>query len=281
MLLMFGMRALRSNYRDPATMMAMVCLAAHLRTLEITASDTWSDTEFMLVKRSAGIVSHTVGPLYTLNELTTLIIHFARDNESPEGKAGIDLNKLNGLLYSTPNLEHLAIDRPKGGASDLSAQLPHLTVLKLTKALLCERALRLLTRGCHKPTHFELTHSPAGLGRCGLYHPVSPSQVLECLAPCRATLRKLHLAPFVPERHQARPLRKPYPLLTTLEGFSALREVAVDYRAIERRPGSHEALARLVWACKELEGLFLMGMKEVPVREFAFFTRCVVDKLRW
>jgi hypothetical protein len=283
---LFGLKPDHNALDAPIAIMAIASLAPNLATLEITAADHWRNTDFMVGKTALGKVT---GPRQTctLHILTQLTVHYpdtasagAPRNVSQAG--GISITKLRGLLPSAPNLQSLTIETPRGGTA-LTARLENLTTLRLIHSYLCHRGLKQLVRACTKLVHFEYKQTEQPWRES--YLPVCPAQALECLAPCRSTLQRLHIAIRMPDvqsrsrREEFR--RRPYPLLTTLEGFSALKQVAVDYRAIERPVRDGEALTGLLWDCPALEGVFLMGVKEFPAKEFECFSRGVVESVQW
>jgi hypothetical protein len=57
--------------------------------------------------------------------------------------------------------------------------------------------------------------------------------------------------------------------------------VTVDIRAIERPMRVGEGLARLLWPCTALEGVFLLGVEEFPAKEFACFARGFAERSQW
>jgi hypothetical protein len=270
----------RKALDDPITIMTIASLAPNLATLEIAAAHNWRNMDFMIEKtarRRATASRQTC----TLQSLTDLSVHQAR-TRLPSRNRGVSITNLNGLLHSTPNLRALTIEAPSGGTS-LTARLENLTTLRLTNSYLCHSGLKQLVRACARLIHVEYKQVTQPWWES--YLPVSPAQAFECLAPCRSTLQRLHLAIRMPDlssnSRRESLMRKPYPLLTTLEGFSALRQVAVDIRAIERPMRVGEGLTRLLWPCTALEGVFLLGVEEFPAKEFACFARGVVERSQW
>jgi hypothetical protein len=133
---------------------------------------------------------------HTLHNLTNFTVHFTTTRRG--GRTyGINLHKLNGILHTVPNLRSLVIDCVRGGTS-MTARLPSLTMLRLPKAYLCTRGLQKLTRACTNLVHFEMTYTNEP--SVGNYFSVSPAQILNCLAPCRATLQRLHLGGTFPAK---------------------------------------------------------------------------------
>jgi hypothetical protein len=254
---------------EPIKMMAVVCLAPNLSTLEFAITHWWGDTNFLLET----VNNQVTGPKLacTLPKLTNLTVRFRFATTTV---SGTNLQSLDGLLHAATGLESLTVERPCGGTS-LTARLPRLTTLRLVDSYLCPRGLRLLTQSCPNLAHFELTnHGRHPVESC---LPASPAQVLERLAPCRGTLQRLHLAPWIDP-----PIRdgRPYPLLTKLGGFTALKQVAVDYWAISPR-ADDEKLARLVWDCPLLEELSLFSVEAFTIQEFAAFAHATAVLCQW
>ncbi|KAK4155725.1 hypothetical protein C8A00DRAFT_31383 [Chaetomidium leptoderma] len=256
------------NQSQLVAILALACLAPNVSRLEIMVSYSWGNTDFLLNKVNNRVTG--AKPRCVLPRLTSLVV----DLTSPVD-CGFNLHRLNGCFYAAPNLTSLAIDRPSGGTS-LTARLSHLTTLRLTNALMSHRGLRFLIRGCSNLVSFQFTQNSHAWSKT--YLPVSPAQVLACLAPCKATLRKLHLAPYLPST----PLQQrgiPWDRLDTLDEFPLLRQVAVNLDAIRRQNGG-QVLARFVWNCTSLEGLFVMGLEAFPTEEFACFARAAAIRPR-
>jgi hypothetical protein len=248
-------------------LMAVASLAPNLETLETTVSDESNDTDFLLNRTDTR--RRVIGPKHTLDHLAEFIVHFTSTRRGGR-TSGINLHKLNGILHTALNIRSLVIDSARGGTS-MTARLPNLTTLRLPKAYLCTRGLQKLTRACTNLVHFEMTYdTEPTVG----YLPVSPAQVLDCLAPCKATLQRLHLGGFTPGH------RDHFPLLSTLRDFKTLKQVALDCSAIVRQPDD-TTLVQLVGDCRALEGLFIMGLEAFPRDEFACFTDGALDDMLW
>lgn len=254
------------NQHALVIVMALACLAPSLTTLEITASDANYDTDIVLDKATAQARGRINVPKHTLDRLTNLTVNYTAAMASSARRYGVNLHKLVGIIRSAPNLRSLSIDWARGGTS-MAARLQNLTTLRLTKAYLCTRGLRNLTRSCTKLIHFEMKYDTD----CMLagYLPVSPAQVLDCLAPCRATLQKLHIGSYNPDPGH-------YPRLSSLGNFPSLKQVAVCCSGLES-PLDSQALVDLVQGCSALEGFFLMGLETFPRDQFACFTRAALE----
>ncbi|KAG7291096.1 hypothetical protein NEMBOFW57_001106 [Staphylotrichum longicolle] len=251
--------------------MAVVCLAPNLTTLEIGHFyNNSGNTDFLLQKAN----NRVTGPkdTFTLSKLTTLTVTLAAAYA-----VKINLHKLNGLLYAAPNLQSLSVDGATGGTS-LTARLPNLTSLCLNKSYLTYRGLRLLVRSCINLTTFKLTQIARYSEAAWL--PVSPAQILECLVPCRTRLQRLHLAPLVRPYNVDAISEKPFPLLTTLEWFPGLKQVAIDPLAIASRING-QRLVDLLRDCPVLEGFFLLKLTEVAEEELANIAHAAVDLMIW
>ena len=268
---LFGIQAHEPGSPDSsnAITMAVVCLASNLTTLEIGHLYKNSGNTNLFLQK---VNNRVTGPRVscTLPKLTTL-------TAKPGFLAStINLHQLNGLLYAAPNLKSLSVDAATGGTS-LTARLPNLASLCLDNSHLSYRGLRLLTRSCVNLTHFKLTH----MGHhSATWLPVSPAQILDCLMPCRAGLKKLHLEPLVNPGYLGVDLAKPFPLLTTLKWFPALKQVAVDPRAIAPRSDGH-GLVDLLRGCPALEGVVLVNVKEVTDGVLASIAHAAVDLMLW
>jgi hypothetical protein len=248
-------------------LMAVASLAPNLATLETTVSDESNDTDFLLNRTDTR--RRVIGPKHTLARLTEFTVHFTSTRRGGR-TSGINLHKLNGILHTAPNLRSLVIDSARGGTS-MTARLPNLTTLRLPKAYLCTRGLKKLTRACTNLVHFEMTYDKEPTVG---YLPISPAQVVDCLAPCKATLQRLHLGGYTARQGDY------FPLVPTLRDFKALKQVAVDCSAIVRRPDD-TTLVQLVGGCRALEGLFLMGLEGFPRDEFACFTNGALNNMLW
>ena len=248
-------------------LMALASLASNLETLETTVSNESSDTDFLLNRSDTR--RRVIGPKHTLAHLAEFTVHFTSTRRGGR-TSGINLHRLNGMLHTAPNLRSLVIDSVRGGTS-MTARLPNLTTLRLPKAYLCTRGLQKLTRASTNLVHFEMTYDEEPTVG---YLPVLPAQVLDCLAPCKATLQRLHLGGYTPGH------RDYFPLLSTLRDFKALKQVAVDCSAIVRQPDD-TTLVQLVGGCPALEGLFIMGIEAFPRDEFACFTNGALNHKLW
>ncbi|KAH6838464.1 hypothetical protein B0I37DRAFT_419403 [Chaetomium sp. MPI-CAGE-AT-0009] len=270
---LFGLTAFHvDGISSPVRAMAVVCLAPNLSTLELTVARRWGDTNFLLDK----VDNRVTGPKPTcaLPNLRNLVVRFAvTDNTG--WTDGINLHSLNGLLHCAKYIESLTVERPRGGTS-LTCRLPNLTCLRLIDSFLCHRGLQFLLRKCDKLTHFEFSNFHDGWAES--YLPVSPAQVVECLALAKGTLQKLHLAPW--NADPAKLDGRAYELLTSLDGFVALKQLAIDQRALVPDLDNDRALCRLVWNCPLLEGLYIMGLGRFPTEEVANLTNAKVMLLR-
>ncbi|KAG7291121.1 hypothetical protein NEMBOFW57_001131 [Staphylotrichum longicolle] len=165
--------------------MAVICLAQNLETLEISHFyESSGNTDSLLQEVNNRVRQRSA---CTLSKLTTLTF------KPPSKKAKINLDKLNGLLNAAPNLQSLHIDAATGGSS-LAVSLTNLTTLCLEDSHLGYQGLRLLTQPCVNLTYFKFAHfkgfdEPA-------WRPFSAAQILDCLKPCSAQLQHLHLEPL-------------------------------------------------------------------------------------
>jgi hypothetical protein len=269
----FGMVTFQVNsVSAPVKTMALVCLAPNLTTLEIAMARRWGDTNFLLNKVDNRVTGPK--PACILPNLRNLIVRFPVTEETGWSD-GINLHSLNGLLYCTKNLQSMTIERPRGGTS-LTGRMPNLTSLRLIDSFLCHRGLQFLLRRCGKLTHFEFSNYSDGWPES--YLPASPAQIVQCLAPYCGTLEKLHLAPWHadPEKLQGRT----YDLAIRLNGFIALKQVAIDHRALVSQMDQN-ALCRLLWNCPRLEGLYIMGLGGFPTDEFRTFTHAMIKSFKW
>lgn len=269
-LLGVDLEELKDKHRDLIILLALISLAPNMKTLEFCASDAWDDTDDLLNKSEA--TGRVTTPKRTLGQLTDLTVTFRHNYVTPHYN-GVNLHKLRGLFRSAPNIKSLTIHSARGGTS-LSATLPHLTTLRLTASYLCARGLRMLIRKSPHLAHFELTYDATPNRGC--YLPVSPAQIVELLAPCRANLQKLHLGGYTPSWAQP----GPFPGIRTLGDFPALRQVAVDVGAIVSRP-DRAGLVELVRGCHGLRGFFLMGVEGFPRAEFVKFVRGMTEEMLW
>ncbi|KAK3295383.1 uncharacterized protein B0H64DRAFT_474357 [Chaetomium fimeti] len=234
-------------FGEEFAIMALACSAPNLAKLHITTTSTWRDTEFLLNKQNKRIT----GPKVTLPSLTTLVVVTLSITPGP------DLEKLNGLLHSAPNLTTLRIDSAWGGES-LTARLPQLTRLELRRMDMGWEGLRKLVRRSPRLAEVLLTHDPLpGWSNYLAGPPVSPERALRALAPARLALRRLALHTWMPgdgdgrRRHPAR-----LPLLEGVrlaERFPALVQLSLDARVVRGLPD-------LLAGMESLEGLVLMNV---------------------
>jgi hypothetical protein len=231
--------------------MALVCKAPNLAKLELTMTDDWLDTNFLLKRNN----KRFIGPKFTLKQLAELKInyfsHYSYCFSRMRSFKYASLNKLNGLLHSAPHLETLSLDYPRGGTK-LTARLTNLKTLKITNAALCAKGLRKLTQTCHDLVHFEFTHDT--LSDRIPPSPVSPAAALDCLAPAKDSLRNLRLSVALHPTHWKTVPEGEFKLLTRLAGFVELRHVVLDYRSIGKD------LVGLFRGLDHLESVFLFGV---------------------
>ncbi|KAH6635984.1 hypothetical protein F5144DRAFT_508074 [Chaetomium tenue] len=270
---LFGMVTFQGNsVSAPVKTMAIICLIPNLITLEITLARRWGDTNFLLHK----VDNRVAGPKPTciLPSLQNLIVRFPVV-EGTGWSDGINLHSLNGLFYCAVNLQSMTIERPRGGTS-LTGRRPNVTRLRLIDSFLCYRGLRHVVRRCGDLTHFEFVNYPHGWPEN--YLPASPAQIVECLLPYSGTLEKLHLAPWVADPSTLE--GRPWDLLVRLPNFTALKQVAIDHRALANQI-DHRALCQLLWDCPLLEGLSIMGLRGFPTEEFGTFTYAMIKLFKW
>jgi hypothetical protein len=186
---------------------------------------------------------------------------------------GVDIDRARGLLHMVPRLETLTIHLARGGTT-MTARLRHLTKLKLPRYYFCYRGLRNLTRACHNLVHFELTHDLSSPGKAFL--PVSPGEVLDCLAPAKQTLQRLFLRTWLPDT--ALPADQ-FRLLDTLGEFTAVIGVALEFRAVARQQDDSDALVRVLRGLEELEDIFLLGVE--GSWEFHMTFQGLMEGVRW
>ncbi|KAK4099006.1 hypothetical protein N658DRAFT_525837 [Parathielavia hyrcaniae] len=250
---------------DTLIVMAAAALAPKLSKLELAPVGPWSNTNFML---SNSPKSNGPRRKCIFKNLTKISV----------GRSIQNVDNLDGLLHSAPNLQTLSIHKARGGSS-LTARLPSLTSLCLSDSNMNPGDLRQMLQACNNLVCFEYSDVTYP------NQPPSPAQVIDLLAPCQNTLQKLHLSSCFADRpDRLEPRQLPAPWLTKLDRFPALRQVAVDYKALERGGKEEDdggALAKLVWDCPALEGLFVMGVDSFETEEFACFTRSVVEQHRW
>ncbi|KAL2131693.1 hypothetical protein VTI74DRAFT_4736 [Chaetomium olivicolor] len=270
---LFGikMRSKNEARRSDAIKMALVCLSPSASTLEMTTSHMQHDTDFLLAKADLYSVPK---PKFTLHHLTSITVRLKLKNyvnSTPANIDSIDISRLNGLLHCTLNLASLTIYYASGGSS-LTAQLPCLTSLRLIDSFLEGEGLKALTASCRRLVHFELAYSI--WSSLLPYSPSTAAEVLGCLAPSKDTLQRLRL--------QIRP-RDKWRLMEveTVGAFPALRQLTFDDRVLARKAKSDDAaLVRLIEGCPALEGLHLIGIKNLSAGELACFARAVESE-RW
>lgn len=263
-----GIQGLIPIPSDPIPALVLCSLTPNLTRLVLTAGrEAWKrPTDFLLTRANGRIT----GARRTFQHLAELTIDYS-------GPYVINLHVYNGLLHAAPNLRSLSLKCVTGGTS-MTAQLHNVTTLKLEGVMLCERALKKLTRTCAALAHFEFSNVTEAqrVTHRSNFLPVSPAGILTCLAPAAATLRKLRINNYVePSRI---PPGRPFPRIDSLAGFPALRHVALSNRSI-RRPSDnpHRALADLVAGCAELESLYIFNIHRVDEEEFELLGRKVAE----
>jgi hypothetical protein len=263
-----------SSVQEPINTMMLVRLTPNLKQLCLNADPRWRNTDFLLAYKNKRVT----GPRCTFSSLRGLHI-FYRRRAGTSLNTGLNLQKLNGLLRSTPYLTELMIDAPRGGTS-LTCRLPNLTTLILTKVLLCSRGLQHLLRGCNNLATVIISHQ-CDATVSARFSPITVPEILACLAPSRFSLRSLHLTPWVPPSND--PRDGAYGLLPgRLGDFPALRQLALDYRALGRQFHDSDVLVELLSGLDNLEGILLYVAHTMTVEAFsALADEIVGPALAW
>jgi hypothetical protein len=256
------------NLQEPIHIMMLARLTPNLTKLDLRAALGWGNTNFLLQR----VNRRVTGPRFVLHHLTDLTVRFwKRDNARPS--TGLNLEKLNGLLHTAPNIERLYVACPRGGTS-LTCRLRNLTVLVLSNAHLCARGLRFLLRECDKLHSFIVEQDQAP--PVHRFRPVSPAEIVTCLAPSKQTLQRLHIIPWCPGPDHV--YHAQYSLLEHLGDFPALKHIALDYRAIApplAGNNPHETFVRLLRGLGSLETVFQFSLEPSFYREFMCFAGAV------
>jgi hypothetical protein len=272
----FGLDTQQPELREPVHTLMMCAVCPNLAELGIAATRRWGNTDFLL-RRHNGRVT---GPRFTFNHLKELTIWYMPLHRTERLGHGLDLHRFNGLFHAVPNLETLTISRARSGTS-LTCRLTRLTTLTLTDCHLCTRGLRHLLRGCNRLVSFTLQHDPdSSVIR---FPPISPASILECLAPFKQTLQRLHITPWIPSPNHVYVLAGTYhPHLTHLAEFTALRHVGLDYSVITAN--DRRALVRLLQGLGDLETVFLSGLKGSELAfydQFSEFSASAAHGMEW
>ncbi|KAK4109236.1 hypothetical protein N656DRAFT_847874 [Canariomyces notabilis] len=238
---------------SPIPALALCAVAVNLGRLVLTSTShrSWIGTDFLLIRDAD-----------------------APEQHYPWGSRQVNIKILDGLLRASPILETLSIERPSSGA-ELTTQLHNLTSVKLTTAWISERGLIKLLRAARHLNRFEYSINPHGETHI---MPVSPRGILRALAPASQTLQRLYIASYI--QPNLIPANHEYPLIETLAGFPALREVALDYRCVDRDYNGGPAMVLLFVGCPLIERIYLFDIEHMLPWEFqGFVTR--VKQTHW